>query len=92
MAVAAKRKFSRSDLDALLDRAIEEDGSIIIRRPGRKDIALIPAERLRELDTTAYLLSSPKNRRRLLGALRDARAGKGRTMSVRELRKEAGLG
>jgi len=91
MAVAAKKKFSRSDLDALLDQAFEENGSIIIHRPGRKDIALIPAEKLRDVDTTAYLLSSAKNRRRLLSALRDARAGKGRVMTVEQLRKNVGL-
>ncbi len=50
-------------------------------------------KRTRSLDTTAYLLTSPKNRRRLLGALRDAQAGcGGKRMSVTQLRSEVGLG
>ena len=91
MATAAKRTLSRSDLNELVDRAIEENGSVIIRRPGRKDLAIIPAEKLREMDTTNYLLASPANRRRLLSALRDSRAGKGKPMTIRELRKRVGL-
>ena len=55
--------------------------------PGRRDLAIIPAEKLRDMDTTDYLLASPKNRKRLLDALRDSRAGKGRRMSVGQLRK-----
>ena len=75
----------------MVDRALEEDGTIIIKRPGRADVAIIPAKKLRQLDTTDYLLSSPSNRRKLLAALRRARAGKGRTMTIAELRREAGL-
>ena len=76
MRVTSNRAFSRSDVSALIDRAVDEKGAVIIRRPGRKDLVLLSVDQLRELDTTAYLLASPKNRRRLLSALRDARAGK----------------
>ena len=74
-----------------MDRAIEENGSVIIKRPGRKDLAVIPADKLRDIDTTDYLLASPKNRRRLHSAIRNARAGKGRAMTIGQLRKEVGL-
>ncbi|MGB7158839.1 MAG: type II toxin-antitoxin system Phd/YefM family antitoxin [Tepidisphaeraceae bacterium] len=87
----AKRRFSRSDLDTLMDRALEEDGAVIIKRPGHRDVALIPVEKLRHLDTTDYLLASPGNRRRLRAALRRARAGKPRVMTVAQLRKDVGL-
>jgi len=40
-----------------------------------------------KFDTTDYLLASPKNRQRLLAALRNARAGKGRRLTVGQLRK-----
>jgi len=75
----------------LVDRAIEENGSVIIKRPGRKDLVILPLERLREIDTTEYLLASPKNRKRLLGALRESKAGKGEVMTVSQLRKRVGL-
>jgi antitoxin YefM len=91
MSQAAKKRLSRADLDALVDRAIEENGTVIVRRPGRSDFVIISADKLRDLDTTEYLLASPKNRRRLLSALRDARAGKGRTMTVAQLRRQVGM-
>jgi antitoxin YefM len=91
MARGVKRSFSRGDLANLLDRALDEDGTVIIKRPGRKDIVVMSADRLPEMDTTAYLLSSPRNRRRLMGALKDVRAGKGQSMTVKELRKRVGL-
>jgi PHD/YefM family antitoxin component YafN of YafNO toxin-antitoxin module len=51
----------------------------------------MPFDRLREIDTTAYLLASPNNRKRLLGALHDAKRGRGRRMTVAQLRKHVGL-
>ncbi len=86
-----KGDASRSALGALIDRALDEDGTVIIKRPGRPDVAIIPAEKLRHLDTTDYLLASPKNRRRLLRALRRVRAGKGRRMTLAQLRKHVGF-
>ena len=88
---AAKRAASRTALTALVDQALDEDGAVIIKRPGRPDVAIIPADKLRHLDTTDYLMASAKNRRRLLEALRDARRSKGRPMTVRQLRKRVGL-
>jgi PHD/YefM family antitoxin component YafN of YafNO toxin-antitoxin module len=64
---------------------------MIIKRPGRKDLVVMPFDRLREIDTTAYLLASPNNRKRLLGALHDAKRGRGRRMTVAQLRKHVGL-
>lgn len=91
MATTNKRRPFRVDVAAFVDRALEANGSIIIKRRGKKDVAIIPAEKLRELDTTDYLLASEANRRRLMTALRDARAGKGRPMTVSALRKLVGL-
>jgi PHD/YefM family antitoxin component YafN of YafNO toxin-antitoxin module len=86
-----QQKFSRSDITDLMERAIAENGSVIIRRPGHADLAIIAADKLRDLDTTDYLFASPRNRRRLQVALRDAKTGKGRTMSVQALRQQVGL-
>jgi antitoxin YefM len=87
----AKRTRVRPNVSALVDEALADGGTVIIKRPGRRDVAIIPAERLRDLDTTDYLMSSPKNRTRLLTALRNARRGKGRAMTVAQLRKQIGL-
>jgi len=91
MVAPTKRKFSGADISLLMERAIEEDGVVIINRPGRKDLAVLPAERLRDVDTTAYLLASPKNRRRLLAALERSRRGAGKRMTIEQLRKAVGL-
>jgi hypothetical protein len=49
-------------------------------------------KKVRDLDTTDYLLASPRNRRRLLTALREARAGKGgERMTIAELRRHVRL-
>jgi len=46
---------------------------------------------LASLMETAYLLRSPANARRLLAALRRAKQGKGKPVSVEKLRREMGL-
>ena len=38
-----------------------------------------------------YLFSSPENARRLMEAYQDALAGRGRVMTIEELRREVGL-
>ena len=43
--------------------------SIIIRRRGAEDVALIAADELESLQETAHLLRSPKKARRLFSAL-----------------------
>jgi antitoxin YefM len=40
---------------------------------------------------TAHLLRSPANAGRLLTAIKRARAGKGRPMTIEELRKKSGI-
>lgn len=42
-------------------------------------------------DETDHLLRSPENARRIMEALREIRSGRGRRMSIEELRKEVGL-
>jgi len=44
---------------------------------------------LRKLNTTDYLMASPRNRGCLLDAVDDAKAGKGRVMAIPELLKRA---
>jgi antitoxin YefM len=81
----------RENLAAVLDRVADDQEVVIVRRRGAKDVALIPADELASLMETAYLLRSPRNAQRLMEALRDARRGKGRRMSLEQLRREVGL-
>ena len=91
MAVEASYSYARANLAKLLDRVVDDAETVFVRRRNGKVVALIDADELERLSTAAYLLASPRNRRRLLAALRQSRAGKGRAMTVDELRKEVGL-
>jgi antitoxin YefM len=82
----------RGKLAAVLDRVVEDQEVVIVRRKGARDVALVPAAELAGLMETAHLLRSPRNAQRLLAALRRARAGKGRPESMDKLRREMGLG
>ena len=52
---------------------------------------MVPADELAGLMETAHLLRSPKNARRLLTALRRAKARQGKSEPLEKLRREMGL-
>lgn len=78
----------RENLAAVLDQVIDQQDSVIVRRRGSRDVALIPASGLAGLMETAHLLRSPKNARRLMTALRRAKRGKVQPGTTTALRKE----
>jgi len=78
---------AREKLAALCDAVTGNRETVIIRRRGKEDVALIAASELRSLVETAHLAASPANARRLGRALRDAKAVRRMTrMSARQLR------
>ena len=81
----------RENLAAVLHQVADDREVVIVRRRGAKDVALIGADKLNSLIETAHLLRSPRNAQRLMEALQDARKGKGRRMSLEQLRREVGL-
>jgi antitoxin YefM len=81
----------RENLAAVLDRVTDDQEVVIVRRRGAKDVALIPADELNSLLETAHLLRSPANARRLKASMQEARQGKGRRMSLKQLRRAVGL-
>jgi antitoxin YefM len=81
----------RDNLASVLDHVVDDQETVIVRRKGARDVALVPASELAGLMETAYLLRSPKNAKRLLGALRRAKRGQLLKMSMEELRREVGL-
>ncbi len=82
---------ARSNLAKILDRVGEDRETVVIRRRGREDVALVAASELAGLTETAHLLRSPKNAARLLKALHAAQTGRGTRMTVTELKKKVGL-
>jgi antitoxin YefM len=81
----------REKLASVLDQVADDQEVVIVRRRGAKDVALVPADELNSLLETAHLLRSPRNAQRLTEVLRDARKGKGRRMSLEQLRRKVGL-
>ena len=65
---------------------------VIVRRRGRGDVALLPADELAALMETAHLLRSPANAKRLLTSLQRTERRKGKPSTVEQLRREIGLG
>jgi antitoxin YefM len=92
MAIETTYTHLRQNLASVLDRVAEDRETVIIRRKKSEDVALIPAAELAGLMETAHLLRSPKNAKRLLGALERSRRNPGRRMTVAQLRREVGLG
>ena len=81
----------RQNLAAVLDRVVDEQEIVVVRRKGARDVALIPATELAGLVETAHLLRSPRNAKRLLTALRRAEQGQTKPSTVEQLRRELGL-
>ena len=82
---------ARANLAKLCDQVARNRDVVIISRRKGKDVALIAVDELASILETLHLLRSPKNADRLLSALRDAKARKGKPRSVRSLRREVGL-
>jgi antitoxin YefM len=78
----------RENLAAVLDQIVDQQDTVIVRRRGARDVALIPASELAGLMETAHLLRSPKNARRLLAALRRSATRKVKARTTASLRKE----
>jgi antitoxin YefM len=91
MPLEASYSYARANLAKLLDRVVDDAETVLVRRRNGKNVAIIAADELERLSTAAYLLASPRNRRRLLSALRQSRGGRGRRMTVPQLRAKVGL-
>jgi antitoxin YefM len=78
----------RENLASVLDQVVDHQETVVVRRKGARDVALIPAAELAGLIETAHLLRSPRNARRLLAALRRSERQSIRPSSVAELRRE----
>jgi antitoxin YefM len=91
MAIETTYTALREKLASYLDRVTDDREVVVVRRRGARDVAIISADELSSLTETAYLLRSPKNAGRLLGALQRAKNGKGKVETVEELRRSVGL-
>lgn len=91
MSIQTTYTRARAHLAELLDEVVDNRETVVIRRRGREDVALIAAAELLSILETAYLLRSPKNAERLLRSLENTRHGQGKKVSIEDLRREFGL-
>jgi antitoxin YefM len=92
MAIETTYTSLRDKLASVLNTVVDDQETVIVRRRGIRDVALVPAAELASLEETAHLLRSPRNAKRLLTALRRANRHAGKPASVDDLRREIGLG
>jgi len=88
MAIETTYTSLRENLASVLDQVVNEQETVIVRRKGARDVALVPAAELAGLIETAHLLRSPRNARRLLAALGRAQRGKQKPTNLAQLRRE----
>jgi antitoxin YefM len=91
MAIQASYTDARANLAKLCDEATDNCETVIIKRRGRKDVALVAASELSSLLETAYLLRSPTNAARLMRAFKRSQKGKLKPMTLDALRREIGI-
>lgn len=68
---------ARSKLAKTMDQVCEDHAPIAITRKGEGAVVMMSMEDYQALEETAYLLRSPKNMRRLLGAIAELESGGG---------------
>jgi len=91
MPIETTYSAARANLAKLFDRVVDDAETVVIRRKSGRDVAIVSADELERLSTSAHLLASPANRRRLLSALRNSRKGRGKPMTLNELKQRVGL-
>jgi len=67
---------ARNNLKSLFDSVYEDSEEVIVNRKNGENVVIISLDSYNAMKETNYLLSSPKNRERLLNSLANARAGK----------------
>ena len=78
----------RQNLATVLDQVVDQQETVIVRRRGARDVALIPASELAGLLETAHLLRSPRNARGYWPRLAAPKGGKLKPGTTTGLRKE----
>jgi len=67
---------ARNNLKSLFDSVYLDSEEVIVNRKNGENVVIISLESYNAMKETDYLLSSPKNRERLLNSLANARAGR----------------
>lgn len=75
---------ARANLAQTMNRVCADHEPLIITRNGEPSVVMLSLEDYKALEETSYLLRSPANARRLLGAIAELEAGNGVEHSLGE--------
>jgi antitoxin YefM len=75
---------ARANLASTMDRVCEDHEALIITRNGQQSVVMLSLEDFTALEETAYLLRSPANAKRLMGAIEQLNAGAGTERELAE--------
>ena len=67
---------ARNNLKAVFDSVYRDHEEVVIHRKGRENVVVISMSEYNSIKETSHLLSSPKNRERLLSSIESLRAGR----------------
>jgi antitoxin YefM len=67
----------RANLASAMDRVCNDHEALIITRNGEQSVVMLSLEDYKAMEETAYLLRTPANVKRLLGAIGQLNAGQG---------------
>jgi len=75
---------ARSQLAKTMEKVCEDHDPVIITRQNADSVVMLSLEDYEALCETNYLLQSPKNARRLIGAIEQLNTGKGKKRELSE--------
>lgn len=68
---------ARNGLAKALDKVVDDREELVITRTGRESVVMVAQEEWDAIQTTLYLLSSPRNAARLRASIAEFDAGEG---------------
>lgn len=75
---------ARANLASTMDRVCNDHEALIITRNGQQSVVMLSLDDFSALEETAYLLRSPNNAKRLVGAVEQLNAGGGSERKLSE--------
>ncbi|MBN4050081.1 type II toxin-antitoxin system prevent-host-death family antitoxin [Nitrospira defluvii] len=81
----------RSSLKSYLDKVCSEHLPLLVERKNGEDVVIVSKQDYASMEETSYLLSSPKNTKRLLKALNREPSDRIPFDSIEDLQNEIGI-
>jgi len=77
----------RNNLKSYLDGVVNDSDPLIVHRPRKESVVIIPLEEYNSIKETEYLMKSPVMMERLRNAEKEMNEGKGKIIPLEDLWK-----